>query len=302
MNAAAEQMGSDRTAVRPFRVDVPEAELTDLRRRIKATRLPEKEPVADMSQGVPLATVEKLARYWANEYDWRKVRSEDQCRPELHHRDRRPGHPLHSCSLEARERPSDHRHARLALLGRPHCSKIIEPLTNPTAHGGTASDAFHVVIPSMPGYGYSGKPTSTGWGPDRIARAWAVLMNRLGYTRYVAQGGDWGAIITDLMAAQAPPGLIGMHTNMAAVVPPEIDKLLWAGSPLPSGLSADEKLACDMLAVAYKNVHYALLHGVAPANAVRNRGFTGRPGRLAGRFPLRPGHDCADPLTVCRKA
>jgi pimeloyl-ACP methyl ester carboxylesterase len=169
----------------------------------------------------------------------------------------------------------------LALL------KIIEPLTNPTAHGGTASDAFHVVIPSIPGYGYSGKPTATGWGPDRIARAWAVLMNRLGYTRYVAQGGDWGAIITEQMAAQAPRGLIGMHTNMAAVVPPEIDKVLWADSPLPADLSADEKLACDTLAAAYKKIQYALYMRGAPASVVRHRGFTGRPGprlsRLVGR-------------------
>ena len=142
--------------------------------------------------------------------------------------------------------------------------KIIEPLTNPTAHGGTASDAFHVVMPSIPGYGFSGKPTSTGWGPERIARAWAVLMNRLGYTRYVAQGGDWGAIITDLMAAQAPPGLIGMHTNMAAVVPPEIDKLAQAGAPAPAGLSTDEKIAYGMLAVAYKKVHYAFYMASRP--------------------------------------
>ena len=146
----------------------------------------------------------------------------------------------------------------LALL------KIIEPLTDPTAHGGTASDAFHVVIPSIPGYGYSGKPTATGWGPERIARAWTVLMNRLGYTRYVAQGGDWGAIITEQMATQAPPGLIGMHTNMAAVVPPEIDKLLRAGSPLPSDLSADERLACDTLAAAYTKIHYALYMAARP--------------------------------------
>jgi pimeloyl-ACP methyl ester carboxylesterase len=142
--------------------------------------------------------------------------------------------------------------------------KIIDPLTNPTIHGGTASDAFHVVLPSLPGYGFSGKPISTGWGPDRIARAWASLMSRLGYLRYVAQGGDWGAIVTDVMAAQAPPGLIGMHTNMPAVIPPDIDKLLWARSPLPSSLSADEKLACDMLAVAYKKVHYASYMAARP--------------------------------------
>jgi pimeloyl-ACP methyl ester carboxylesterase len=256
MNAAAEQMSSDKTAVRSFRVDVPEAELTDLRRRIKATRLPEKEPVADKSQGVPLDTIEKLARYWANEYDWRKVEARFNAFPNfITEIDGLDIHFIHARSKHENALPI------IVTHGWPYSVvsflKIIEPLTNPTAYGGTASDAFHVVIPSMPGFGFSGKPTSTGWGPDRIARAWAVLMNRLGYTRYVAQGGDWGAIITDLLAAQAPPGLIGMHTNMPGVGPPEIDKLLWAGSPLPSGLSADEKVACDMLAVTYKTIQYA---------------------------------------------
>ena len=258
MHAAADQ-----TAVRPFRVDVPEADLTELRRRIKATRLPEKEPVADTSQGIPLATVEKLARYWANEYDWRKVESRFNAFPNfITEVDDLDIHFIHARSKHENALPI------IVTHGWPGSAvwhlKIIEPLTNPTAYGGTASDAFHVVIPEMPGYGYSGKPTSTGWGPDRIARAWAVLMNRLGYTRYVAQGGDWGAIITDVMAAQAPPGLIGMHTNMPGVVPLEIDKLLWAGSPLPTGLSNDEKLACDMLAVAYKNVQYAFFMASRP--------------------------------------
>ena len=263
MSAAVEQMVSDATLLRPFRVDVAEAELTELRRRIRATRLPEKEPVADMSQGVPLATIEKLARYWANDYDWRKCEARINAVPNfITEIDGLDIHFIHARSKHENALPIIVTHgwpySVAALL------EIIEPLTNPTAHGGTASDAFHVVIPSIPGYGYSGKPASIGWGPDHIARAWAVLMNRLGYTRYVAQGGDWGAIITDLMAAQAPPGLIGMHTNMAAVVPPEIDTLLWAGSPLPSDLSADEKLACDLLAVVYKNVHYALYMASRP--------------------------------------
>ena len=254
---------TDRTAIRPFRVDVPEAELTELRRRIKSTRLPEKEPVADMSQGVQLATVEKLARYWADDYDWRRSEARINAFPNfITEIDGVDIHFIHARSKHENALPIIVTHgwpySVLALL------KIIEPLTNPTAHGGTASDAFHVVIPSIPGYGYSGKPTATGWGPDRIARAWAVLMNRLGYTRYVAQGGDWGAIITEQMAVQAPPGLIGMHTNMAAVVPPEIDKLLWAGSPLPADLSADEKLACDTLAAAYKKIQYALYMAARP--------------------------------------
>jgi pimeloyl-ACP methyl ester carboxylesterase len=207
-----------------------------------------------MSQGVPLATVEKLARYWAHDHDWRKCEARINAFPNfITEIDGLDIHFIHARSKHENALPIIVTHgwpySVAALL------EIIEPLTNPTAHGGTVSDAFHVVIPSIPGYGYSGKPASTGWGPDRIARAWAVLMNRLGYRRYVAQGGDWGAIITEQMAAQAPPGLIGMHTNMAAVVPPEIDRLLWAGGPLPPDLSADEKLACDMLAAAYKNVH-----------------------------------------------
>ena len=263
MNAVVEQAGTATTAMRPFRVDVPEAELTELRRRINSTRLPEKEPVADMSQGVQLATVEKLARYWADDYDWRQSEARINAFPNfITEIDGVDIHFIHARSKHENALPIIVTHgwpySVLALL------KIIEPLTNPTAHGGTASDAFHVVIPSIPGYGYSGKPIATGWGPDRIARAWAVLMNRLGYTRYVAQGGDWGAIITEQMAAQAPPGLIGMHTNMAAVVPPEIDKLLWAGSPLPADLSADEKLACDTLAAAYKKIQYALYMAARP--------------------------------------
>ena len=263
MNATAEQMSSAKSAVRPFRVDVSEADLSDLRQRIKATRMPEKEPVTDLSQGVPLATIEKLRRYWVNEYDWRKCEARINAVPNfVTEIDGLDIHFIHVRSKHENALPIIVTHgwpySVAALL------EIIEPLTNPTAHGGTASDAFHVVMPSIPGYGFTEKPTSTGWGPERIARAWAVLMNRLGYTRYVAQGGDWGAIITDLMAAQAPPGLIGMHTNMPGVVPPEIDTLLWAGSPLHSGLSADEKLACDMLTAAYKNVHYAFYMASRP--------------------------------------
>ena len=263
MTAVIEGIGADTTTVRPFRVDVPEAELSELRQRIRSARFPEKEPVADSSQGVQLGTVEKLARYWASGYDWRPCEARINAFPNFV--TEIDGIDIHF--IHAR---SKHENALPIILthGWPYSVaamlKVIEPLINPTAHGGTASDAFHVVLPSIPGYGYSGKPTSTGWGPERIARAWAVLMNRLGYTRYVAQGGDWGAIITDLMATQAPPGLIGMHTNMAAVVPPEIDKMLWAGSPLPSDLSADEKLACDMLAAAYKKIHYALYMAARP--------------------------------------
>ena len=161
--------------------------------------------------------------------------------------------------------------------------KIIDPLTNPTAHGGSASDAFHVVIPSMPGYGFSGKPTSTGWGPERMGRAWAELMKRLGYTRYVAQGGDWGAFVVDQMGLQAPAGLLAIHTNMPATVPADVDKALLAGGPPPSGLSAEEQRAYEQLVRTFKQVDYARLMAVAPANLVRHCGFTRRPGRLASR-------------------
>jgi pimeloyl-ACP methyl ester carboxylesterase len=252
-----------KNAIRPFQVNVPEAELTELRARINATRWPEREPVTDHSQGVPLATVQKLARYWANEYDWRPVEAKFNAFP--HFMTEIDGLDIHF--IHAR---SKHENALPIIVthGWPGSIieqlKIVEPLTNPTAHGGKASDAFHVVIPSMPGYGYSGKPSSTGWGPERIARAWAVLMNRLGYTRYVAQGGDWGGVVTDLMAVQAPPGLIGMHTNFPGTVPPEIDKAAQGAAPVPAGLSAEEKIAYDMLAFTYKYVQYAFYMASRP--------------------------------------
>ena len=283
----------DQNAIRPFRVDVPEAELTELRRRIKATRLPEKEPVTDHSQGVPLATIEKLARYWANEYDWRKVEARMNAYPQfITEIDGLDIHFIHVRSKHPNALPVIVTHGWPGSVVEQ--LKIIEPLTNPTAFGGTASDAFHVVIPDMPGYGFSGKPASTGWGPDRIARAWAVLMSRLGYTRYVATGGDWGGVVTDLMAVQAPPGLIGMHTNFAGTVPPEIDKPAQVGAPAPAGLSAERNNRLRHAGVHVQKRSIRLLHGVAPANAVRNCGFTGRPGRLDARpRPAQPGNDCA---------
>jgi pimeloyl-ACP methyl ester carboxylesterase len=212
---------------------------------------------------VPLSTIEKLARYWANEYDWRKCEARFNAFPGfITEIDGLDIHFVHARSKHANALPIIVTHGWPGSIVEQ--LKIIEPLINPTAHGGSASDAFHVVVPSMPGYGYSGKPTATGWGPDRIASAWAVLMNRLGYTRYVATGGDWGGVVTDLMALQAPPGLIGMHTNFPGTVPPEIDKAAQAGAPAPAGLSAEEKIAYDMIAFTYKNVQYAFYMASRP--------------------------------------
>jgi pimeloyl-ACP methyl ester carboxylesterase len=254
---------ADKNAIRPFHVNFSDAELADLRKRILATRLPEKETVADFSQGVPLATVQKLARYWATEYDWRKVEARLNAVPNfLTEIDGLDIHFIHVRSKHENALPVIVTHGWPGSIIEQ--LKLIEPLTNPTAHGGSAADAFHVVIPSMPGYGFSGKPTTTGWGPERIARAWDVLMKRLGYTSYVAQGGDWGAVIVDLMGVQAPKGLLAIHTNMPGVIPPAIDAAALAGAPLPAGLSADEKHAYEQLAAFYKDVYYAFFMGTRP--------------------------------------
>jgi pimeloyl-ACP methyl ester carboxylesterase len=256
--------------VRPFRVDVPEEDLIDLRQRITATRWPEKETVDDFSQGVPLATMQKLAHYWTTEYDWRKIEARLNALPNfITEIDGLDIHFIHVRSKHEDALPVIVTHGWPGSIIEQ--LKIVDPLVNPTAHGGQASDAFDVVIPSMPGYGFSGKPTTTGWDQARIARAWAVLMKRLGYTRYVAQGGDWGAIINDVMATQGHPELIGMHTNLASVIPPEINKAAAAGSPAPSGLSAEEKRAYETIVVLYKTIptqffmgsHPQTLYGIA---------------------------------------
>jgi pimeloyl-ACP methyl ester carboxylesterase len=254
---------ADKNAIRPFHVNFSDAELADLRKRILATRLPEKETVADFSQGVPLATVQKLARYWATEYDWRKVEARLNAVPNfLTEIDGLDIHFIHVRSKHENALPVIVTHGWPGSIIEQ--LKLIEPLTNPTAHGGSAADAFHVVIPSIPGFGFSGKPTATGWGAERIAPAWDVLMKRLGYTSYVAQGGDWGAVIVDLMGVQAPKGLLAIHTNMPGVIPPAIDAAALAGAPLPAGLSADEKHAYEQLAAFYKDVYYAFIMGTRP--------------------------------------
>jgi pimeloyl-ACP methyl ester carboxylesterase len=258
----ATQRASQNTEIRPLHVSFPEAELTELRRRVNATRWPEKETVNDDSQGVQLATIQKLAQYWGTEYDWRKCEARLQALP--HFITEIDGVDIHFIHVR-----SKHEDALPLIVthGWPGSVveqlKIIDPLTNPTAHGADASDAFHLVIPSMPGYGLSGKPTTTGWDPQRIARAWITLMKRLGYTRYVAQGGDWGSLVTDLMGVEAPPELLGIHTNMAGAVPNEIAKLLPAGPP-PSDLSAEEKTAWDHLS-------YFFTHGLGYALEMGNR-------------------------------
>ncbi len=248
--------GSDKTAVRPFRVDVPEAELTDLRRRLAQTRLPDKETVIDHSQGVPLKTVQQVLHYWQSAYDWRKVEARINAVPnfitEIYDLDI---HFIHARSKHQNALPIIITHGWPGSIVEQ--LKIIEPLTDPTAHGGAASDAFHVVIPSLPGYGFSGKPTLPGWGPERIARAWALLMTRLGYTRYVAQGGDWGSVVTDMLGVQAPPELLGIHTNMPGAIPAEINQASLAGAPAPSGLSAEETSSYEQLVLFYKHVYCA---------------------------------------------
>ncbi len=251
-------------AIRPFSFHAPETELADLRKRILATKWPEKETVADQSQGVQLATTQNLARYWATEYDWRKCEAKLNALPQfITEIDGLDIHFIHVRSKHDNALPVIVTHGWPGSVVEQ--LKIVDPLTNPTAHGGSASDAFHVVVPSMPGYGFSGKPATTGWDPDHIARAWVVLMKRLGYKKFVAQGGDWGAVIVDLMGVHAAPELLGIHTNMPGIFPADIDGAAFSGAPAPSGLSADEKLAYDRLQFVYqKGIAYGFQMGLRP--------------------------------------
>jgi pimeloyl-ACP methyl ester carboxylesterase len=256
-------------AIRPFHVNFPEQAIVDLRRRLTATRLPDRETVTDQSQGVQLATVKQLVHYWATDYDWRKVEARLNALPQfMTEIDGVDIHFIHVRSKHGNALPL------IVTHGWPGSVieqlKIVDPLTNPTAHGASASDAFDLVIPSMPGYGFSGKPTTTGWDPVRIAHAWVVLMKRLGYKHFVAQGGDWGDAVTEQMALLTPPELIGIHTNMPATVPADVSKALGSGGPAPSGLSADEQHAYEQLDFFFK-------HGLGYAQEM-----AGRPQTLYG--------------------
>jgi len=254
----------DTNTIRPFRINVPEAELIELRKRVLATKWPERETVTDASQGVQLATTQALARHWATEYDWRKVEARLNALPNFITKiDGLDIHFIHVRSKHADAMPLIVTHGWPGSIIEQ--IKIIDPLTNPTAHGGSASDAFHLVIPSMPGYGYSAKPATAGWDVAHIARAWVVLMKRLGYTKFVAQGGDWGAVITEQMGVDAPPELLAIHTNMPGIFPADIDKAAASGAPAPSGLSTDEKLAYERLQFVYqKGVAYGYQMGLRP--------------------------------------
>jgi pimeloyl-ACP methyl ester carboxylesterase len=294
MTAVTQVQPDATTAIRPFTFEAAEADLQELRARIAATRWPEKETVPDQSQGVQLATIQALAHYWVSEYDWRKCEARLRALPQFV--TEIDGLDIHFIHVR-----SEHDDALPLIVthGWPGSIieqlKIIDPLTNPTAHGGSASDAFHLVIPSLPGYGFSGKPTATGWDPSRIAHAWTVLMKRLGYTRFAAQGGDWGAMVADVMGTQKPPELLGIHVTWPFTVPPAIDQAIQTGNPLPTDLSADERRACEQLGFFYQ-------HGVgyAQEQATRPQTLYGIADSPVGLAAWMLDHDAASHALIAR--
>lgn len=283
----AQALADDNTTIRPLQVNVPEEALADLRQRIAATRWPDKETVTDQSQGVPLAKLQRLLQYWGSGYDWRKIEAKLNALPQF--TTSIDGVDVHFIHVRSR-----HPNALPLIIthGWPGSVieqlKIIAPLTDPTVHGGRADDAFDVVIPSLPGYGFSSKPTGTGWDPDRIARVWTELMRRVGYTRYVAQGGDWGASISSSMARQAAPGLLGIHINLPATVPPEAAAAL-AGGPLPPGLTDKERAAIEALMTYAKGGNSAYFTMMTARPQTVGYGMTGSPAGLAAWILVHPG-------------
>jgi pimeloyl-ACP methyl ester carboxylesterase len=279
---------SKANAIRPFRVNIPEAALVDLRRRIAATRWPDRETVTDQSQGAQLSKLQALVRYWGTAYDWRKVEARLNALPQfVTNIDGLDIHFIHVRSKNPNALPLIMTHGWPGSIFE--LLKTIGPLTDPTNYGGRAEDSFDVVIPSVPGYGFSGKPTGTGWDPDRIARTWAELMKRLGYTRYVAQGGDWGAPISSTMARQAPAGLLGIHINLPATVPPEVAAVLAIGGPAPMGLSEKERAAFESLITSAKKGNSAYNVMMTARPQAIGYGLTDSPAGLAAWMLVHPG-------------
>jgi pimeloyl-ACP methyl ester carboxylesterase len=275
-------------AIRPFQVSFPEEDLAELRRRILATRWPDKETVADRSQGAQLANLQELVRYWGTDYDWRKAEAQLNALPQfIITIDGLDIHFIHVRSRHEDALPLIITHgwpgSILELL------KIVESLTDPTAHGGAAEDAFHLVIPSLPGYGFSARPETTGWDPDRTARAWAELMRRLGYTRYVSQGGDWGAVVAEAMGRQAPAGLLGIHVNLPATVPPEVEAALAGAGPLPADLSEQERAVVDALSAYRKSGSSGYFVALTARPQAVGYGLTDSPAGLAAFILWHPG-------------
>jgi pimeloyl-ACP methyl ester carboxylesterase len=287
MSTAAATTRTD-SAVRPFHIDVPEADLVELRRRIAATRWPDKETVSDRSQGAQLDKMQALVQYWGTDYDWRKVEAKLNALPQF-------VTEIDGLDIQFIHVRSPHANALPLIMthGWPgsivELLKVIGPLTDPPAHGGRAEDAFHLVLPSLPGYGFSARPTEKGWGPERIGRAWDMLMKRLGYTRYVSQGGDWGAVVAEAMGRQAPAGLLGIHVNLAATIPSDVEAALAGIGPVPAKMSERERAVFDALSAYRKSGNSAYFVMLTARPQGIGYGLTDSPAGLAAFILLHPG-------------